>query len=252
MLSEESKDCLKTLLPPTAFNGYKEVIGEDHPSLETVKQVMECSKHEPMGTTGTTDGSAMDVDDDQKPNGGQPAVLSDATSLASGQELNFAFFTDPHFLAAMRTFQDHLYLNWFTDAHLEKVRQFQEGVTKGTLSAPWKDEEWERHNCPLVSDKDARNGVLAGLTKEGSLSAAKAGSVILLNYGGCTLIGVSLRSGAAEIKLSVLVKQGIIRAGDVLAFKRSFATHEVIEKDCIVSMPSIKPCFGMIEFLSNP
>jgi hypothetical protein len=43
-------------------------------------------------------------------------------------------------------------------------------------------------------------------------------------------------SGAGEIKLSVLVKNGIIRVGDVIAYKRCFTLSDVtVEKDCIVS-----------------
>jgi len=37
------------------------------------------------------------------------------------------------------------------------------------------------------------------------------------------------------VKLYTLAKKGIIRVGDVIAYKRAFATSEVIEKDVIVS-----------------
>ena len=37
------------------------------------------------------------------------------------------------------------------------------------------------------------------------------------------------------MKLYTLAKKGIIRVGDVIAYKRAFATSEVIEKDVIVS-----------------
>lgn len=45
---------------------------------------------------------------------------------------------------------------------------------------------------------------------------------------------VSLNSGAAQVKLSTLVKNGIIRVGDIIAYRRSFANSEPIEKDTIV------------------
>lgn len=65
--------------------------------------------------------------------------------------INVAFFNDPHFLAAERTFQDHLYLNWFSEAHIARVKKFQEGVVNGTMAAPWKDQVWERENAvPVV------------------------------------------------------------------------------------------------------
>ena len=64
-------------------------------------------------------------------------------------ELNLSIFSNPHFLAASRTFQDHLYLGWFSATHLEKVKDFQEAVQNGTLAAPWKDEVWDRENHTL-------------------------------------------------------------------------------------------------------
>ena len=43
-----------------------------------------------------------------------------------------------------------------------------------------------------------------------------------------------LTRGATQIKLQTLVRNGIIRVGDVIAYKRSFANSETIEKDTIV------------------
>lgn len=41
---------------------------------------------------------------------------------------------------------------------------------------------------------------------------------------------------AADIKLYVLVKNGVIRAGDIIAYKRSFVSSDVtVEKDSLVS-----------------
>ena len=77
-----------------------------------------------------------------------------ADTTTDQQELNLSIFTDPHFLAASRTFQDHLYFGWFSAAHLEKVRDFQETVRNGTLAAPWKDEVWNReHRRALVVEE---------------------------------------------------------------------------------------------------
>ena len=41
------------------------------------------------------------------------------------------------------------------------------------------------------------------------------------------------------MKLYTLVKKGIIRVGDVIAYKRAFATSEVVEKDIIVDRKSV-------------
>ena len=114
MLSGDSQSHLKTLLPPTAFTNYLEALGSDHPSIEK----------EGMNTD--------EPDTDQ-----------------TNAELNLGIFSDPHFLAASRTFQDHLYLGWFSAAHREKVRDFQESVRNGTLAAPWKDEVWNRDHRTL-------------------------------------------------------------------------------------------------------
>jgi len=43
------------------------------------------------------------------------------------------------------------------------------------------------------------------------------------------------------VKLYTLAKKGIIRVGDVIAYKRTFATSEVVEKDIIVSQDSFLP-----------
>ena len=118
MLSGDSQSYLKTLLPPTAFTNYLESLGSDHPSIEE---------------NGIIDG------------------LPPADTTTDQHELNLSIFTDPHFLAASRTFQDHLYFGWFSAAHLEKVGDFQESVRNGTLAAPWKDEVWNReHRRNLV------------------------------------------------------------------------------------------------------
>ena len=111
MLSGDSQTRLKTLLPPTAFTSYLESLGSDHPSIE----------------------KGMSIDGPQ---------VTDA-------ELSPSLFSDPHFLAACRTFQDHLYFGWFSAAHLDKVRDFQENVQNGTLAAPWKDEVWNREHQTL-------------------------------------------------------------------------------------------------------
>ena len=111
MLSGDSQVRLKALLPSTAFTNYLESLGSDHPSI--------MSTDEPPDTNHT-DG-----------------------------ELDLSVFSNPHFLAASRTFQDHLYLGWFLNEHLEKVRKFQEAVRNGTLAAPWKDEVWNRENHVL-------------------------------------------------------------------------------------------------------
>ena len=125
MLSGDSQTHLKTLLPPTAFTNYLESLGSDHPSIE--KNMMHIDNELPA-----------DTDQQQQ---------ADA-------ELNLGIFSDPHFLAASRTFQDHLYYGWFSAAHREKVSDFEETVRNGTLAAPWKDEVWNReHHHTIVQEE---------------------------------------------------------------------------------------------------
>ena len=152
----------------------------------------------------------------------------DVDSPPRNYELNPSIFNDPHFLAAAHTFQDHLYSNWLSDAHAEKVKMFQDGIRDGSLAAPWKDEVWERDH-PAVSETPAP------LANEGGPeSGARAGYAYSLSFFPC-LADFECR-GAAEIKLITLAKHGVVRVGDVIAYSRHFSTHQLlIEKDVIVS-----------------
>ena len=115
MLSRESQATLQCLLPPTAFEDFKPSIEPNHPS---------CS-------------SAFDPD----------AMVVDLPSTGSSSNLDISVFTDPHLLAAAHTLQDHIYTDWMSDCHVEKVQKYEAGVRDGTLSAAWKDEVWERNNA---------------------------------------------------------------------------------------------------------
>ncbi|KAJ7201597.1 Asx homology domain-containing protein [Mycena pura] len=168
MLSPESQTRLAALLPATAFPSLWPAIEVAHPAA----------------------GDSMSVDP-----GRQEPELVDAS-----------LFTDAHFLAGARTFQDHLYSNWLSDAQAEKDKRYEQGIRDGTLAAPWKDEVWERDNKPEV--------------EEPNMHATLAGE-------------------AAELKLVDLAKSAVIREGDVLAYKRNFpALGIVVEKDLIIQQIS--------------
>ncbi|KAJ7033465.1 Asx homology domain-containing protein [Mycena alexandri] len=167
MLSPDSQSRLSACLPPTAFSHFQPSIGPDHPAAV----------------------NSMSID----PNRSSPVDIS--------------FFTDAHFLAAAHTFQDHLYSNWLSDAHAEKVKKYEQGIRDGTLAAPWKDEVWERDNHVA---EPATGGT-------GFLSSSP------------------LAGDAAELKLVDLAKSSVLREGDVLTYKRSFTNVDIIvEKDVIV------------------
>ncbi|KAJ7484368.1 Asx homology domain-containing protein [Mycena latifolia] len=165
MLSPDSQSRLAALLPPTAFPSFQPSIGFDHPAA----------------------GDSMNIDFER-----------------SGP-IDTSLFTDPHFLAAAHTFQDHLYSNWLSDGHAEKVKKYEQGIKDGSLAAAWKDEVWERDN-----------------QREEPTATSAAN-------------GPSLAGEAAELKLVDLAKNSVLREGDVIAYRRNFSHLDiVVEKDTIV------------------
>ncbi|KAJ7255397.1 Asx homology domain-containing protein [Mycena rebaudengoi] len=181
MLSPESQTKLSALLPPTAFRSFEPALGPDHPAA--VDSIRMDSNPDALGPVDTS------------------------------------VFTDAHFLAASRTFQDHLYSNWLSDVHAEKVRKYEEGIKDGTLAAPWKDEVWESNNTEETKMPSASSTALAG--------------------------------EAAELKLVDLAKNSVLREGDVIAYRRKF-THVdvVVEKDAIIQ--TIDPRTHSLTVLVEP
>ncbi|KAJ7150928.1 Asx homology domain-containing protein [Mycena crocata] len=163
MLSPDSQTRLTALLPSTAFTSFQPTLGSDHPAAS----------------------GSMSVD---------PSISGPVDS---------SLFSDPHFLAAAHTFQDHLYSNWLSDAHAEKVKKYEQGTQDGSLAAPWKDEVWEREN---EQEAPSRTGAADSLAGE-----------------------------AAELKLIDLAKSSVLREGDVLAYRRNFTALNIfVEKDVII------------------
>ncbi|KAJ3841486.1 Asx homology domain-containing protein [Lentinula raphanica] len=185
-LSEESKAHLVKLLPPTAFSDYQRVIDPDHPSH---------TKDAHLDT--------MEVDSTQ--------------STKSDHEVDrllLPVFTDPHFLAAAHTFQDHLYSGWLKPEFKLKVAKYEEGIRDGSLAAPWKDEEWEKEH-PLAQADASKS------SPNRSRGNGKTGST-------------------AEIRLYDLGRNSVVRVGDIISYKRNFSVlGVVVEKDVLVH--SINP-----------
>jgi len=113
-LSDESRTRMIGLLPPTAFTTFVAKIDPNHPSVSDARNAGE-----------------MEVDEDP----GHERSL---------QTFDPSFFTDPHLLAALRTFQDHLYTGWMAPSHKQDVESYLDGIRSGLLHAPWKDYIWER------------------------------------------------------------------------------------------------------------
>ncbi|KAG6879109.1 hypothetical protein C0992_005135 [Termitomyces sp. T32_za158] len=189
MLSADSQNTLKTLLPPTAFLNFSVSIGADHPSAV---------------------GNGSDAVDSIPP---------------ANDVVDTALFTDPHFLAATHTLQDHIYCGWMSDSHVQKVAKYEEGIHDGTLAAPWKDELWERNNgVPRPATMPTNNGAVSSNERAGE---------------------------AAEIKLVTLAQEGVLQVGDIIVLRRNFsALNIIVEKDAIIR--SIHPKTHALTVLLEP
>ena len=108
-LSPESQEELVKLLPPTAFATFIPRIDPAHPSVVR----------------------------------GDPMNIDSLSERVPGV-LDPMFFSDSHFLAALRTFQDHLHSGWLTEDHRTKISKYRAGIEDGTLHAAWKDEAWSQ------------------------------------------------------------------------------------------------------------
>jgi hypothetical protein len=76
----------------------------------------------------------------------------------SPDNLDPAVFTDPHFVASLMTFQDHLYSGWMTAKHKAKLADYERGIRDGTLHAPYKDEVWDAEHRQGVDDDEGSDG----------------------------------------------------------------------------------------------
>lgn len=122
-LSPESQEELTKLLPPTAFCTFIPRIDPCHPSV--------------------VGGDPMDID-----------LLSEQAP----ERLDPMFFSDSHFLAALRTFQDHLHSGWLTEDHRTRINKYRAGVEDGTLHAAWKDEAWSQGQAEENATVTSRSG----------------------------------------------------------------------------------------------
>ncbi|KDQ48983.1 hypothetical protein JAAARDRAFT_201249 [Jaapia argillacea MUCL 33604] len=121
--SPEARGSLCALLPPTAFANFQLSVDPAYPSE-------------------LTQADKMEVDGDES--------QTQDTSLPLTELFDPSTFTDPHFLAAAHTFQDHIFSGWMTDAHKEAVTKYEQGIIDGSLHAAWKDEVWKREHLPPI------------------------------------------------------------------------------------------------------
>ena len=122
-LSPESQEGLTKLLPPTAFNTFIPRIDPAHPSVA----------------------------------GSDPMDIDSLSEQVPGM-LDPMFFSDSHFLASLRTFQDHLHSGWLTEDHRTKINGYRAGIDSGTLHAAWKDEAWSQSQVEENVTATSRSG----------------------------------------------------------------------------------------------
>jgi len=194
-LSPESQAELVKLLPPTAFTTFIPRIDPGHPSV--------------------AESDTMDID---------------SLSEQVPEMLDHMFFSDSHFLAALRTFQDHLHNGWLTEDHRTRIGRYQAGIEDGTLHATWKDEAWNQSQV----EEDIVAASQAGSTSQRFVYFPSLSEWVGLQRRTQLLISSS-RSTTREIRLSDLVEGGHLEAGDILVYRRTFTLINVtVEKDVMV------------------
>ncbi|KIY43187.1 hypothetical protein FISHEDRAFT_53931, partial [Fistulina hepatica ATCC 64428] len=177
LLSQDVQSVLMTLLPAPAFREFQPAVHPSHPAADTVS------------------GSQSD-------------------SSAPSTTLDKNIFTDAHFLAAARTFQDHLASNWLSEAHKEKVQRYEQSVREGTASAPFKDDVW-------LADHPVENEVPVDPPES-------EGIIPMPNR-------TKRPTNPNVLRLHDLIQHSVIMPGDILAYSRRFAQLGLlIEKDVLI------------------
>ncbi|KAI0317922.1 Asx homology domain-containing protein, partial [Amylostereum chailletii] len=209
-LPASSRAKLAKLLPPTAFSDHVSMVEPSHPSqLSTAPSSPPRTPPLPPSSPITTTPTSSSPVRRSSP---APMVLDDPDETSVREPIT-SFFTESHFLAAMRTWQDHLYTGWLTDAHIEKVRVFEESIRAGRTHVPWKDEVWEREH------REEEEG----------------GQVDEVVVGGGGTKGKGKGRVKSQWRLQHLSKSGVIQAGDVLSYSRHFVLQGItVEKDVLV------------------
>lgn len=130
-LSPDSQEKLAKLLPLTAFRTFIPRIDPAHPSVA-----------------------------------GTDPIDIDSLSERVPEMLDPMFFSDSHFLAAIRTFQDHLHSGWLTEDHRTKTDSYRAGIEGGTLHAAWKDDAWSQNQVEENLNTSQRFVRLPGVVVE--------------------------------------------------------------------------------------
>lgn len=112
-LSEESRELLGSLLPPTAFVTCTQTVDPTHPS-----------------------------------GGAAAPVASSPDFERSPATLDPTFFTSPFLLSAAHAWQDHVYSGFFSNKSQDTLAKYADGAHAGTLHAEWKDDAWTREHPP--------------------------------------------------------------------------------------------------------
>jgi hypothetical protein len=132
-LSQSSQILLATFLPPTAFSDCVSTISPFHPSQD----------HPPATIFSS--------------------ACRETTSSHNPELLLPSFFSDPHFLSAAHTFQDHLFSSFLSPRAATALQAWLGDVRSGKGHFPWKDELWEQdHSEPSGAGKEGGKRAKAG------------------------------------------------------------------------------------------
>ncbi|KAI0264921.1 hypothetical protein BC834DRAFT_238456 [Gloeopeniophorella convolvens] len=208
MLSPAARERLALLLPRSAALNFKPELDASHPALQASQDSGSTSAHAPSG------GPSL------MPSASRPACSSPSDRGGQSRDIDPTHFTDPHFLAAMRTFQDHLFTGWLAPSHARVLAEFEEGVRAGTLHAAWKDEAWDTTELGVAAEE-------ATAGDQGATTVASPAAPRKQPQSGS--------AGLREWKLADLARRAALQEGDVLAYKRHFAALNVtVEKDALI------------------
>ncbi|KAG9019347.1 hypothetical protein FRB90_003753 [Tulasnella sp. 427] len=222
LLSEDARQKLLPLLPPTAFINYVPTIDQSHPSNTVKKSSDDAMDVDPVAGPSTSERSLDLVD----PNFLKCHFLqSAARQFQVSDKLQFLMKWS---LAQPNSWQDQIVSGFFTEKSTQRVQMYNEAVANGTAHARWKDDEWDEEHPPASDDEPTP--VASSITAKGKARATPA------------------RRAAFVPSIPQLAEHRLLRPGDLLLYKRAFTNPRlVVQKHLLVQ--SINEISGAVTFL---
>ncbi|KAG8882998.1 hypothetical protein FRB97_007371 [Tulasnella sp. 331] len=224
MLSEDARNRLSALLPPTSFWNFMSEVDPSHPSRSSkVNRSAE---------------DRMEVD-----------YLPRSAAFLKDDFMSCQFLH-----AATNQFQDHIFSSYFTEEHHKKVEAFQQALKDGSAHVPWKDDAWAQDHGE--DDVSQPTTAVQGSSKRNVMTANNdrcdyppSLSICELN----TLVATLSPYSVLFPSLRELAAHEYLRVGDVISYNRAFGKlrHSVtVKKDLLVQ--SIDPDSLSVTFLLAP